>query len=100
MLDFVTQELIGSDEWRRVLEAYQSPQRQPDQGDLPDDRWLPRVAGLQGVDSAHLSGLHGKLIALGFLKFEISGKSGMQYQLTPLGRETLDHGLGANAELE
>jgi len=34
------------------------------------------------------------------LKFEISGKTGMQYQLTPTGRRMLEHGLTENAEVE
>lgn len=51
------------------------------------------MTGLEGVESAALSRLHGTLIALGFLKFELSGKAGMQYQLTPLGRHTLERGL-------
>jgi len=100
MLDFVTQELVGSEEWRRVLEAYQGPQGRRSEADSAEDRWLPRAPGIAGVDPAHLSALHGKLIALGFLKFEISGKTGMQYQLTPIGRQTLEHGLGTDAELE
>ena len=83
-----------------MLEAYQGPQGRRSEADSAEDRWLPRAPGIAGVDPAHLSALHGKLIALGFLKFEISGKTGMQYQLTPIGRQTLEHGLGTDAELE
>jgi len=57
------------------------------------------VARLEGVESTQLSRLHGTLIALGFLKFEITGKTGVQYQLTPAGRQTLENGLLASAEL-
>jgi hypothetical protein len=104
MLDFVAQELVGSEDWRHVLEAYQRPETRHEtpctQGDPAVDGWLPRLVGIDGVDPAHLSRLHGKLIALGCLKFEISGKTGMQYQLTPLGRQTLQHGLQGTAETE
>jgi len=104
MLDFVAQELVGSDEWRHVLQAYQPPETRPEtpctHGDAAADGWLPRLVGIDGVDPAQLSRLHGKLIALGCLKFEISGKTGMQYQLTPLGRQTLQRGLQASAEAE
>ncbi len=48
---------------------------------------------MEGVDPEQLSSLHGKLIALGLLSFEVSGKSGMQYQVSPLGRRTLDRGI-------
>ena len=49
---------------------------------------------------AQLSWLHGTLIALGCLKFELSGKVGVQYQLTTLGRQTLERGLVVQAETE
>jgi len=104
MLDFVAQELVGTDDWRHVLAAYQRtearPETPPTQGDPAADGWLPRLVRIDGVDPAHLSRLHGKLIALGWLKFEISGKTGMQYQLTPLGRQTLQCGLQGSAESE
>jgi hypothetical protein len=93
MLDFVTEELAGSRDWRRVLEAYEWPQGEQKAGDMPDELWIPRLTGLEGIESTELSKLHGTLIALGFLRFEISGKAGMQYQLTPLGRHTLERGL-------
>jgi hypothetical protein len=93
MLDFVTEELAGNRDWRRVLEAYQRPHVPRKAEEVTDEQWVPRVTGLEGVESAELSRLHGTLIALGFLKFELSGKAGMQYQLTPLGRHTLDQGL-------
>ncbi len=48
---------------------------------------------MEGVDPEQLSSLHGKLIALGLLSFDVSGKSGMQYQVSPLGRRTLDRGI-------
>lgn len=52
--------------------------------------WLNRVDEVTGVDSAALTGIHGLLIAQGMLKFEITGRSvGLQYQVSPLGREAL-----------
>jgi hypothetical protein len=101
MLDFVAQELGQSEDWRRVLEAYAVPQQPQVQRDSPAEHWLSRVARVEGVDSTQLSKLHGTLIALGFLKFEISGKTGIQYQLTPSGHQTLAQGLTvANLEFE
>jgi hypothetical protein len=100
MLDFVAQDLARSEDWRRVLEAYNLPRQPQKQPDPLDEQWLPRVPRLEGIDSTQLSHLHGTLIALGFLKFEISGKTGVQYQITPMGRQTLENGLVANAELD
>jgi hypothetical protein len=100
MLDFVAEELGQSDEWRRVLEAYNGPL---DPQILPDENgeiWRPRVSRVEGLEPAQLSRVHGTLIALGCLKFELSGKVGMQYQVTPLGRQTLVRGLATSAETE
>lgn len=100
MLDFVALELGQSEEWRHVLEAYRRPQAERVGADVGAEKWRPRVPALPGIDSARLSRLHGTLIALGLLQFEIAGKTGIQYQLTPLGLETLERGLLANAEAE
>jgi hypothetical protein len=100
MLDFVAQELGQTGDWRRVLEAYSGP---TDPQILPDENgeiWRARVSRIDGVEPAQLSRLHGTLIALGCLKFELSGKVGMQYQVTTLGRQTLERGLVAQAETE
>jgi len=100
MLDFVAQELGRSDEWRRVLEAYHGPMDPPIAPDENGELWRPRLARIDGVEPAQLSRLHGTLIALGCLKFELSGKVGVQYQLTPFGRQTLERGIGTSAETD
>jgi hypothetical protein len=103
MLDFVAEELSATAGWRRVLEAYAAVStsvsaKTADQArDVPQSQgWVPRLSRLEGVEPELLAGLHGKLIALGLLSFEVSGKTGMQYQLSPLGRRTLDRGLGTD----
>ena len=96
MLDHVAEELSATAGWRRVLETYATlaagavaaPQSESsDATESPG--WVPRLSQLDGVEPERLSSLHGKLIALGLLSFEISGKLGMRYQLSPLGRRTL-----------
>jgi len=71
-------------EWRPLLAAYQEQHQ---------DRklvWSPRVTQVVGTADDQLSAVHGKLIALGMLKFEISSRAdGVQYQVTPLGRQAL-----------
>jgi hypothetical protein len=98
MLDYVVEELSATPGWRRVLEAYASasltaaPAAAPS-SDAPAASeglgWVSRVARLDGIEPERLSSVHGKLIALGLLSFEVSGKTGMQYQLSPLGHRTL-----------
>jgi hypothetical protein len=97
MLDHVAEELSATVGWRRVLEAYAAlaatavPSSDCESSDASESPgWVPRLSRLDGVEPERLSALHGKLIALGLLSFEISGKLGMQYQLSPLGRRTLE----------
>lgn len=50
--------------------------------------WVPRVSLLEGVDAAALSTLHGRLIALGYLKFKLIDRQvGLRYRLTPAGKQ-------------
>ena len=71
-------------EWGLLLAAYQLK--------LASEKleWSPRIVNVSGVASEQLSAVHGKLIALGMLKFEIGSRAdGVQYQLTTLGRQAL-----------
>lgn len=71
-------------EWRPLLAAYH--ERIVSQ----KLEWSPRVGEVQGLATEQLSAIHGKLIALGLLKFEIGSRAeGVQYQVTPLGRQAL-----------
>jgi hypothetical protein len=98
MLDFVVQELGTCTAWRKLLEAYQSRQIELKKSQPDADSWIPRLSGIEGVEPADLSKLHGKLIALGLLKFEMSGRhEGVQYQVSTLGRQSLELGLPAEA---
>lgn len=69
--------------WRAVLQAYADRR-------TAEIAWVPRIESLPDLDTAQLSPAHGKLIALGLLKFELSDKtSGILYQVTALGRHAL-----------
>jgi hypothetical protein len=55
------------------------------------DGWLERLNSLTGFTAEQLTQLHGQLIALGFLKFEISGRSiGLKYQISPRGKQAME----------
>lgn len=58
----------------------------------PDhDGWLPRLNSVTGVRTDRLPSVHGRLIALGCLKFDLGSREvGLRYQLTPLGRQLLE----------
>jgi hypothetical protein len=71
-------------EWRPLLAAYQQK--------IASEKleWCPRITDVSELAAEKLSAIHGKLIALGMLKFEIGSRAdGMQYQLTTLGRQAL-----------
>ena len=55
------------------------------------DDWLPRLGSLDGFDDERLSSLHGRLIALGWLGFEVGDRTtGMRYRITREGQRVLD----------
>ena len=71
-------------EWRLLLAAYQQKIA------AETVEWSQRITAVDGLAPEQLSVIHGKLIALGMLKFEIGSRAdGVQYQLTSLGRQAL-----------
>lgn len=75
---------------RALLTAYAERQ-----DSSPPGTWLDRIAdptefGVEACEGEELSRLHGKLIALGLLDFEVSTKgTGVRYQVSTLGRTSL-----------
>lgn len=70
-------------EWRVLLDAYA--------GRLsPAEPVCERLSVVEGLPTASLSALHGKLVAHGFLKFEWDGpRETLVYEMTPAGRHAL-----------
>lgn len=59
--------------------------------DFDDGNWLPRVTALEGIEDERLSRIHGRLIALGWLGFDVAGRDvGLRYRMTLDGRRVLD----------
>lgn len=75
----------GSDESLVELSLAELP------GEDERDDWLPRIASLDGFDGERLSSLHGRLIAMGWLGFEVGDRmTGMRYRITRDGQRVLD----------
>lgn len=55
-----------------------------------DERWIPRLASVEGVEEENLAVAHGRLIAYGLLKFKLMNRAGVGYQLTSLGRRGVE----------
>ncbi|HEY0985222.1 hypothetical protein [Schlesneria sp.] len=88
MDDFELEQLRKNPQWSLVLQQYQQLHTQG-RNDSPEfDGWTPRIFHVEDVPVEELSGIHGKLIAYGFLKFDLAGRDGgLRYQLTPLGKQ-------------
>ena len=53
-------------------------------------RWFNRLMHVPGVAAENLSRIHGRLIALGWLKIQLENSEvGLQYRLAPEGRSAL-----------
>ncbi len=109
MIDIELDELSRDTQWRPVLQAYlQREQAEAARAravaaesgqDSKIQTWIPRLAEVEGVDSKELSKIHGKLIALGYLKFQLSGREkGMCYQVSPLGKQALEQNAPAETD--
>jgi hypothetical protein len=116
MNSFTRQRLDQDAGWRLVLDAYLhaagpaapravvvAPAVEPDELDDADDAaaeaetddasagWVPRIDEIVGVAAEHLARLHGRLIAFGLLKFQLtSATTGVVYRVTPKGRTLLE----------
>lgn len=90
MLDFELNHLNESPEWRLILEEYQRREAQVNASDPEAEGWVPRISTLIDIKDEELPKLHGKLIAVGYLKFQLSGRNtGVKYQLSPAGKNAL-----------
>jgi hypothetical protein len=109
MIDIELDELSQDTQWRTVLQAYLEREQAEaartgvvaaETGqDSETQNWIPRLAEVAGVDSKILSKIHGKLIALGHLKFQLAGREkGMCYQTSSLGKQALEQNTPAEAD--
>jgi hypothetical protein len=90
MIHIALEELADVPHWETLLATYRERQLQEKAANPEEDPWVPRIRALDAVEGEELSQLHGRLIALGLLKFELGGRtSGMSYQVSPLGVRAL-----------
>ncbi|MCH8830780.1 MAG: hypothetical protein IID45_14480 [Planctomycetes bacterium] len=78
------------DEYQSVLIAYRTEQTVRRQTDPEHDGWITRQTSIPHVEESRLARIHGRLIAFGFLKFQLKGRTtGVQYQVSPTGNELM-----------
>lgn len=73
-----------------VLEAYRHRAHELRTTQAEFDGWIPRLRTIDGIEGDELPRAHGKLIAMGLLKFQLADRfAGMQYQISLAGRQVL-----------
>ncbi len=101
MQDFELEQLRRNPQWSATLRTYQALANEKRSASEAFDGWVPRVSQVPDVDVTKLSSIHGRLIAFGFLKFDLSDREiGMRYQLTPMARQALGENITAGSDLE
>ena len=99
MDEFELEQLQRQPQWKAVLESYHRLQIANREKSSDFDGWIPRIHDVTDVLSSELPGIHGKLIAFGFLKFDLAGRdAGMRYQLTPLAKQGLNSSIDSDDE--
>ncbi len=64
------------------------------------DPWINRICELDGVEADHVCVLHGKLIAAGFLNFQIRDRhTGLEYRVANAGKQYLTQKLQHASEV-
>lgn len=90
-------QLRRNPKWKAILEVYHQLHATQRAQSPEFDGWTPRVHEAGEIPKEELPGIHGKLIAYGFLKFDLTGRDGgIRYQLTPLGKT----GINASVTVE
>jgi hypothetical protein len=90
MVEIELEQLRRNPSWKATLQAYGEAQAVARAGSVEFDGWVPRLMQVPDVETAKLSQIHGRLIAFGFLKFDLSHREqGIRYQLTPLGKRAI-----------
>lgn len=88
------QQLLEQPELIRVLELYSELIVQAGEDRDNEElgtRWAQRIVELPNLEAKTLSSLHGQLIALGWLTFQLEDRnSGLMYRLTAEGKRACE----------
>ncbi len=75
----------------RVLHAYSNRSLAAKAANDDHDGWLQRMEPNDHLDGERLTQIHGELIALGMLKFELTNReTGLRYRVSERGKSTLE----------
>lgn len=66
-------------------------QEMPEGEEIERVRWVTRIRELEGIPHDCIAPSHGRLIAMGYLQFQLQGRdAGVLYRVTAEGRAALD----------
>lgn len=78
-------------EWLGVLAAYRAEQAVRKQTDPEHEGWIDRLTSIADLEGEQLSTIHGRLIAFGMLKFQLTSRTtGVQYQVSTAGVQAME----------
>lgn len=105
-MDDQTQLLETDPQWHELLAFYEENQPAPvlhdpesEQAEEPN-KWVTRVIEIEGLDAEALSKLHGQMIALGYLEFDLMSRSdGIGYLISSDGKKALRKKRKADSEV-
>jgi hypothetical protein len=83
--------------WEAEQEGAALPVCAPEETDEPHEltRWVARLRHVEGVPPDRMAPSHGRLIAGGYLQFQLQGRdAGVLYRLTSQGRAALSAAAG------
>ena len=96
MLELERQILNRNPLWREVLQQYIAVHEHSRKHDPEHDGWTGRQTELEELPPEEQAAIHGRLIALGLMRFQIADRTaGLKYQVTGLGRSVLQAALNA-----
>lgn len=85
----------------RVLRAYAVRHESSKASDTEYEGWLCRLDRVDDVDDDQLVQTHGQLIAMGLLKFELSGRSvGLRYQISNKGWSAMQSAVSISDDMD
>lgn len=74
----------------QALSATRPKQPENEESETQHTTWVGRIQDIEGVPRDQLAPIHGRLIALGLLHFQLQGRDeGVVYRVTPEGRRAL-----------
>jgi len=99
MDDYELEQMRRNPRWADILNVYHQQHLQRRIQISEFDGWVPRITEIDQIPATELSAIHGKLIAYGFLKFDLAGRDGgIRYQLTPIGKKIIDEPSSADED--